>query len=123
MFKNVFSRKKITLKIMKHEVNAKEPSKWNGHGLCHNHSRTREIPGKATRGSHILSTIGMRLLEDVNVEKDEISGSGLIVSALKFDSECQSLNDLNICWKPNKSDRLSSRRDAFTITSFITEGA
>jgi len=104
--------KKITLKIMKRQENAKKPLKWNGHGLCHNLSRTREIPGKATRDSHILSTIGMRLLEDLNFEKDEISGLGLVVSALKFDMECQSLNGLNTWWKPNKSHSLSSRRDA-----------
>ena len=69
--------KKFTLKIMKRQENAKEPSKWNGHGLCHNLSRTREIPGKATRDSHILSTIGMRLLEDVNVENRKSTGSGV----------------------------------------------
>ena len=70
MFKNILSRKKITFKIMKRQQNAKEPSKWNGHGF----SRTREIRGNATRDSSILSTIGMRLIEDLNVEKDEISG-------------------------------------------------
>ena len=74
MFKNILSRKKITLKIKKRQENAKEPSKWNGHGLCHNLSRTREIPGKATRDCHVLSTIIMILLEDLNVEKDKISG-------------------------------------------------
>ena len=57
--------KKFTLKIMKRQDNAKEPSKWNGHGLYHNLSRTRVILGKATRDSHILSTIGMRLIEDL----------------------------------------------------------
>jgi len=113
--------KKITLKIMKRQENAKEPSKWNGHGLCHNLSRTREIPGKATRDSHILSTIGMRLLEDLNVEKDEIRGLGLVVSALTFDSECQSLNGLNTWLKPNKSDSLSSRRDANKFHSLPRE--
>ena len=55
---------------MKRQENAKEPSKWNGHGL----SRTREIRGNATRDSSILSTIGTRLIEDLNVDKDEISG-------------------------------------------------
>jgi len=64
----------VILKIMKRQENAKEPSKWNGHGLCHSISRTREIRGKATRDCHILSTIIMILLEDLNVEKDEISG-------------------------------------------------
>jgi len=113
--------KKITLKVMKRQENAKEPSKWNGHGLCHNLSRTREIPGKATRDSHILSTIGMRLLEDLNVEKDEIRGLGLVVSALTFDSECQSLNGLNTWLKPNKSDSLSSRRDANSFHSLPRE--
>ena len=76
--------KKLTLKIMKRQENAKEPSKWNGHGF----SRTREIRGNATRDSSILSTIGMRLIEDLNVEKDEINGLGLLVSAFELDSDC-----------------------------------
>ena len=63
---------------MKRQENAKEPSKWNGHGLCHSISRTREIPGKATRDCHILSTIIM-ILADENVLQSYGDVSGVSV--------------------------------------------
>ena len=74
---------RVTLKIKQRKANAQTPPKFLGHGSCHNHSRSIDTPGKApTKDWKEFARLGMILLDELAIPKEEIRGMGLTISRL-----------------------------------------
>ena len=78
----------ITLKIKERHDNAPPPGKFNGHGMCDNHSKSRNLPVRsATRDADIFCIEGMNLFADIAVDKDKIRGLDFVISKLESDDQ------------------------------------
>jgi Nucleotidyltransferase/DNA polymerase involved in DNA repair len=81
----------ITLKVKVRQAGAGQPGKFNGHGLCDDHSRSCKLPGNlATKDSSILATSAIKLYSVMELDKNDIRGMGIVISNLeieKYESE------------------------------------
>jgi DNA repair protein REV1 len=70
---------KVSLKLKQRKQGALPPPKFLGHGSCHNLSRCCEVPSDAaTRDSEVLFQCGMKLLDEICVNRDDIRGMGYV---------------------------------------------
>ena len=77
---------RITLKVKQRKQGAKPPPKFLGHGSCHNLSKSADTSGGTpTQDWSTISRIGLTLLEQLSVSKDDIRGMGIVLSKLVSD--------------------------------------
>jgi len=112
---------KLTLKVMKSKDTTKVPGKFLGHGSCHNLSKSIDIP--LTRDKDILASVGMKLLEKLDVNVHSIRGMGIVVTSLKFDgdNDAQSSSPLSSWLKKYKSRASQTAHDVNDDTSDIDQ--
>jgi DNA repair protein REV1 len=78
----------ITLKVKVRQVGAGQPGKYNGHGLCDDHSKSCYLPGNlATRDSSILTNSAIKLYSDMELDKNDIRGMGIVISNLEAEKD------------------------------------
>jgi len=76
----------ITLKVKVRQVGAGQPGKFNGHGMCDDHSKSCKIPvNSATRDSTIIANSAMKLYSDMDLDKNDIRGMGIVISNLEVE--------------------------------------
>ena len=87
--------KKVTLKVKQRKKDARTPPKFLGHGSCHNHSRSMDLPGgRSTRSWKPLCAAATTLLTELAIPIEDIRGVGLIVSKVEEgDDDGRSDND------------------------------
>lgn len=77
---------KVTLKVKQRKEGAPPPSKFIGHGSCHNLSKSRDVgTGGATRDWKIFFDVAMALFSEMNVVKDDVRGMGIVITKLVSD--------------------------------------
>mmetsp|Transcript_10878 Transcript_10878/g.16240 ORF Transcript_10878/g.16240 Transcript_10878/m.16240 type:complete len:1078 (-) Transcript_10878:6-3239(-) len=90
--------RRLTLKLMERMEDAKEPAKFNGHGLCNSYSKACDLPcNKPTRDYSIFTSAGMKLFQQMDVNTADIRGLGIVISSLEKDGV-----------QTNQSDKISS---------------
>lgn len=90
--------RRLTLKLMERMEDAKEPAKFNGHGLCNRYSKACELPSsKPTRDCSMFASVGMKLFHQLGIDKADIRGLGIVISTLEKDGG-----------DANQSDKISS---------------
>lgn len=74
--------KHITLKIKKRKEGEGEALKYLGHGRCYNLSKSCDVTGVAIRDCDDIARLGVILLKELKVDKNDIRGMGLVISKL-----------------------------------------
>ena len=78
---------KVTLKTKQKKKGAGPAHKFLGHGSCHNLSRSTDTPDVTlTRDSKIISSLCIKMFEELAVSKDDVRGMGIVVSNLVNDN-------------------------------------
>ena len=83
--------KRLTLKIKKRKKNAKEPTKFLGHGSCVNLSKSRAVPGNiATRDAEVFKTVAFSLFKEFAIgDIHDIRGMGIAISDIENNDASQ----------------------------------
>jgi impB/mucB/samB family C-terminal domain len=78
---------KVTLKVKQRKADAPPPPKFLGHGSCHNLSKSAGIKaGVATRDWKCFYEVASNIYSDLNVDKMDVRGMGIVVSKLVADA-------------------------------------
>eukprot|EP00934_Nitzschia_sp_Nitz4_P007344 Nitzschia sp. Nitz4//scaffold134_size62860//8067//12052//NITZ4_006321-RA/size62860-processed-gene-0.71-mRNA-1//1//CDS//3329535475//7334//frame0 len=81
---------KVTLKVKQRKEGAKAPPKFLGHGSCHNHSKSADLPCTGpTRDATLISTTALKLFHEMGIAVNDVRGVGVIISKLESDSKRQ----------------------------------
>jgi len=74
----------LILKVKERCPGAPPPGKFNGHGLCIDHSKSISLPGpNATRDSKVIATEAMKLYTNLGLSKIDVRGMGITISKLE----------------------------------------
>jgi impB/mucB/samB family C-terminal domain len=109
---------KVTLKVKQRKAGAPPPPKYLGHGSCHNLSKSNEVKsGVATRDWNCFYEVVMNLYSELNVDKADVRGMGVVISNLVADAaekQVMATPKQSVAkWFNNnatKSDAVSSKR-------------
>ena len=74
--------KHITLKIKKRKEGEGEALKYLGHGRCYNLSKSCDVTGVAIKDCEDITRLGVTLLKELKVDKNDIRGMGIVISKL-----------------------------------------
>jgi hypothetical protein len=78
---------KVTLKVKQRKADAPPPPKFLGHGSCHNLSKSAGIKaGVATRDWKCFYEVASNIYSDLNVDKMDVRGMGIVISKLVADA-------------------------------------
>ncbi|XP_031129338.1 DNA repair protein REV1 isoform X1 [Ipomoea triloba] len=84
----------FTLKIKKRKVDAGEPAKYLGHGICDNLSHSTTVP-MATDEADVLRRIASQLFGHFQIDVEDIRGMGLQVTKLEMTENAKQGNEKN----------------------------
>jgi len=72
----------VTLKLKQRKKDAGPAHKFLGHGSCHNLSKSFVTKCGPTRDWNVISKIGKTLFAEMNVDKDDVRGMGIMMTKL-----------------------------------------
>lgn len=110
----------LTLKVKERRPGAPPPGKFNGHGLCNDHSKSISLPGpNATRDSKIIASEAMKLYTNLGLNKTDVRGMGITISKLEgMDSKTTQVSTAMSAWlksgvrNQNEQDECFEKNDS-----------